>query len=443
MELKVMKRFIVYSFVFLFVVVSSINAAPKPKLMWFDATGNYEMLCNSDSVCYYLDKVKQLGFTDAVIDVKPISGEVLFNSKIAPQLKDWQGYKRTSSFDILELFIAEAHKRNLKVHASLNTFVEGHNYVDRGPVYVDRQQWQSINYTDSGMVPISKQKHKYSAMTNPANREVQLYEISILKELVSNYPELDGLILDRVRYDCVEADFSDLSRGLFEKYINAKVEKYPDDIFRWGKDEKGISKIYEGKLFQKWIEWRASVIYNFIVEAKAEVKKINPKISFGDYTGAWYPTYYELGVNWASKNYNPYPKYYWATENYKKYGYAEQLDLYTTGCYFFEVTKDEVAKLNEINSQRTEAAMKQGREPWYSVEGSIEMAQSVTMNAVPIYGGVYVGQYKEKNSPEQFAKAVAMCLKKSDGLMVFDIVHLIHNNWWDAMEKGIKDGEKE
>ena len=390
-----------------FIVLLVTTLTAKPKLIWFDATANIERLSSKDSIYFYLDKVKQTGFTDVVIDVKPITGEVLFNSKIAAPLKKWNSFKRVTDFDILGYFISESHKRNLTVHASLNIFAEGHNFVDLGPVYINKQKWQSINYTDSGMVPITKLKHKYSAMTNPADREVQLYELSLLKELAANYPTLDGVILDRVRYDCIEADFSDLSRGLFEKYINDKVENFPDDIFRWGKDEKGKSKISEGKLFQKWIEWRASIIYNFILEAKTELKKINPKLSFGDYTGAWYPTYYELGVNWASKNYDPYPKYSWATDKYKNFGYAELLDLYTTGCYFYEVTKDEVTKLNET-LKRTEAAMGAGKEPWYSVEGSAELAKSVTMNAVPVYGGLYVEQYKEKDNPEQFVKAVNM-----------------------------------
>lgn len=36
--------------------------------------------------------------------------------------------------------------------------------------------------------------------------------------------------------------------------------------------------------------------------ARKEVKAANPKVSFGTYTGAWYPSYYEVGVNFASKS---------------------------------------------------------------------------------------------------------------------------------------------
>ncbi len=374
------------------------------------------------------------------MDVKPITGEVLYPSKYAPQMKEWNGFTRSNEFDFLKTFIDESHKLNLKVHVSLNVFVAGHNFHDRGLVYQDKSHWQSINYTDSGLIPITKLKHKYSTMTNPANREVQLHELEVLKELARNYPDLDGIMLDRVRYDGIESDFSRLSRELFEKYISEKIENFPEDIYKWVKNSNGMKVRIDGKYFKKWLEWRASVIYNFFVEVRREVKKINPKISFGDYTGAWYPLYYEVGVNWASKNFDPSKHYEWATREYKNFGYAELLDLYTAGCYFFEVTKEEVERLNEETIKRGEAAMGQGKEYWYSVEGSAEIAKEVVMAAVDVIGGLYVEQYKDH--PEQFERAIEMCLQKTDGLMIFDIVHIVNYNWWEVLERGIKRGEE-
>lgn len=35
------------------------------------------------------------------------------------------------------------------------------------------------------------------------------------------------------------------------------------------------------------------------------------------YTGAWYPTYFEVGVNWASRNYDVSKDFSWATPDYK------------------------------------------------------------------------------------------------------------------------------
>ncbi len=426
-----MKKLLLFIIMFQFF----LSAQDKPKMLWFDATANFERLSFIDSIQYYLDKTKALGFTDVVVDVKPITGEVLYPSNIAPEMKEWKGFERPSELDFFNTFIKEAKARNLVVHASVNVFVAGHNYFDRGVVYTDKPEWQSINYTDSGFIPITQLKHKYSAMTNPANPVVQEYELSIIKEIAANY-NIDGIILDRVRYDAIQADFSDLSKSLFENYIDQKVDRFPEDIYKWVISEEGKPEIKEGKLYLQWLEWRASVIYNFIKNARVEVKNINPNIIYGDYTGAWYPVYYELGVNWASKNYDPSKEYEWATENYKDFGYAELLDLYTTGCYFFEVTKEEVELANEESLKRSEAGMGETKDYWYSVEGSAELAMEVIMGAVPVWGGLYVEQYA--NHPEQFQRAVKMCLDKTDGLMIFDIVHIINYNWWDVLEEAMK-----
>lgn len=422
-------------FVFYILLVQTLFSAEKTKMLWFDATANFERFCFRDSINFYIDKAKQLGFTDIVVDVKPITGEVLYNSKIAPLLKDWKGFKRIEDFDYLNAFIEEAHKRNLKVHASLNVFVGGHNYFDRGIVYSEYPNWQSINYTDSGLVPITKMKHKYSAMLNPSDENLQNYQLSIISEVISLHPKLDGIILDRVRYDGIEADFSSLSRVQFENYIGKKLENFPDDIYKWGKNDSGQKFKQEGKYYKKWLEWRASVIYNFFEKARNEVKRLNPKIIFGDYAGAWYPVYYEVGVNWASKYFDPSIEYNWATAEYKNYGYAELLNLFTTGNYFFEVTKEEVMNLNTEIRNRSEAAMGQEKEPWYSVEGSAEIADKVVMNAVPIIGGLYVEQYKD--NPDQFKRAVKMCLEKTNGVMIFDIIHIINYGWWDFLEEAL------
>ena len=134
-------------------------------------------------------------------------------------------------------------------------------------------------------------------MINPLNEEYRTHILNVLKEVVTNYPDLDGLMLDRVRYDGITADFSSLSREKFEEYIDKKVTKFPEDIFVWKKNAGGKYIMQPGKFFQKWIEWRTKNITDFMALARKEVKATNPKVSFGTYTGAWYPSYYEYFGN--------------------------------------------------------------------------------------------------------------------------------------------------
>ena len=416
---------------------AEVKEEPRKNILWFDATANFERFSYQDSIAYYLEKSKEAGVTDVVIDVKPISGEVLYESAIAPVMNEWNGFTKPGGFDMLSEFIQTGHQLGLTVHASANVFVAGHNFFDRGVVYEDsaKAHWQTLTYLPQGMVPITERKNKYSAMLNPALEEVQQYQFSVLKELVTKYPELDGVILDRVRYDGIEADFSAQSRQAFEDYTGQTVENYPADIFTYTEGEE--PERVQGPLYKQWLEWRAKVIHDFMIEAGEEMKEVNPELIYGDYTGSWYPTYYEVGVNWASKEYDPSADYEWATEEYKKYGYAETLDLYTTGSYYFEVEKSEAKEIDQASVTRTEAGQGKGKEDWYTVEGSAELARELTKGKVPVYAGLYVEQYK--GHPEQFVKALKMCRQESDGAMVFDIVHIIQNNWWNELKQGLTE----
>ena len=110
-----------------------------------------------------------------------------------------------------------------------------------------------------------------------------------------------------------------------------------------------------------------------------------------------------------------------------------------TGLYYNEVTIEEVKQLNEANMKnRTEAAMGEGRDYWYSVEGGTQLAKEIVCGDVPVTGSIYVDQYN--GNREQFKRAVKMALQKGDGLMLFDIVHIINRGWWSELAAGIAEG---
>ena len=82
--------------------------------------------------------------------------------------------------------------------------------------------------------------------------------------------------------------------------------------------------------------------------------------------------------------------------------------------------------------------MGEGKEFWYSVEGSAKIAMSVTKGVLPVYGSLYVEQYEWESDPDQFRRAVEMVRKKTDGVMIFDLVHLERYGYWDYLEQGIR-----
>lgn len=411
-----------------------------PKLMWIDATANIERFNSKDTIDYYLEKIRELGFTDIVVDIRPISGHVLYDSRYAPKLTNWNGKEIHYTFDYLGYYIEKAHDIGLKIHASLNTFVAGHNYFDIGPIYEEnKSEWASVVYPPNeqvSFIPITQEKQKYAAMVNPVNEEYQEYILNIFKEVVEKYKDLDGIILDRVRYDGLTADFSDLSRSKFEEYLGTKLDSFPDDIYRWKKDTNGNLYPHRGKYFLQWVEWRATVIRDFMQKARETVKSVNPSISFGTYTGAWYPTYYEVGVNFASKYYDPSADFDWASPTYKNTGYAEMLDLFTVGNYYTTITKEEYLDKNpEIKNETDLFAQKN---IWYCVEGSNEKLRAILRDN-KFYGGILASQFYD--DPEGLTNSITMNLATSDGLMIFDIVHLIEKNLWEYVEKGMREAK--
>ena len=133
--------------------------------------------------------------------------------------------------------------------------------------------------------------------------------------------------------------------ALHSKIYRREGETFPTRYLYLKKDAAGKPHVNRGQLFNKWIEWRTKNIYDFMAKARKNVKTANPKIRFRHiHTGAWYPSYYEVGVNFASNKYDPSRDYDWATKDYHKYGYMELLDTYITGNYYTDITAEEAAK---------------------------------------------------------------------------------------------------
>lgn len=389
-----------------------IPVSAKPRILWVDASANFKYFANSkDNICLYLDKAKSAGFTELVVDVRPPSGDVLYKSNIATEVTELGGVKRTESWDYLEYFLQAGHERGLKVNVSMNTFVGGSSYHG-GMVYRDQSktQWLTKMYYSNGIISIMDDGKSHEKFFNPLLPEVQEFVLSIIAELAQNYSSLDGIILDRARFNSIESDFSDFTKGEFEKYIGKTVASFPKDIFTYGFSGKKNPGVY----YKKWLEFRAKVIYDFFEKSRSTIKEINSNIRFGTYTGSWYSSYYNEGVNWASKKYDPSKYYDWASPDYKNYGYAGLLDLYMTGAY----GKTLYGSTNE-----------------WTVEGAIMNAKKVIKGDIPVCGSLYGLNFE--NCPKDAEEATYIALTRGDGLMFFDIIYLIMYDQWNDVKRGI------
>lgn len=409
----------------------------KQKLMWLDLSGMWTRFNNPDTVDYYMDRIVECGFNTVIIDVKGTGSAVGYPSQVAPQLLDWKGLLIDPSHDYLATVLASAKKRGLTAYAAFNIFCEGKPGFKRGILRGDTLSWRAMNYLPGqGIVPAPENEGPGTSFCNPALPQVQDYEQKILMECVSRYPDLDGIMVDRCRYDNLTSDFSDFSRSQFEQYIGKRVERFPEDIYEWKQLPDSSFTRVDGPLFKSWVEWRAKVIHDFFASTRERIKSVRPDIKLAAYTGAWYPSYYEVGVNWAAPTFDPSTRFQWASEDYKNYSFADLLDLYTNGNYYKIVTLDEYRESNPLVRNETDTEFHRGE--YLCVEGACRYSRAI-LDGRPFVGGLYVVDYD--TDVEKFKQAVKMNLLESDGLMVFELFHIIRTGWFDPLREAIAEAE--
>ena len=117
----------------------------QARILWIDATANLERYNSEEKIVQLVKKIKDTGFNTIVFDVKPISGHVVYPSKLAPKLTEWRGRTMPEAFDPLAIFVREAKENSIPLHASLNAFSEGHRMFLIGPGY-SRLEQQTVLY---------------------------------------------------------------------------------------------------------------------------------------------------------------------------------------------------------------------------------------------------------------------------------------------------------
>ncbi len=399
--------------------------------VWVEITANTQTILHEDRFRAAMKKCAEVGIDSVILSIKDTSGFVLYNSSLAPH---YSKYKECfEEIDYLERCIHIVHECGMKLYASFDVFAEG-NKKHRNPLMkgLTMEGWMCEVYgldgNDQPVVQPIVSNHPIQTIgniddfgevfVNPANEEVVEYELSLIKEVIDGY-DIDGIVLDRVRYVGLSADFSALTLNKWKEAAGIAEEVAPSDIYSMEKAD-GEIKVTYGKYFGSYNTFRAQMVHDFICKVRHVVDNAERKVEFVDYTGSWYPEYYMVAANWASKEHieTSYPETDGA--EYAKTGYIKQVDRMLSGFYYEDVT---IAEAREHHQPAD----------WYSVEGSADIAYEVTHRERPIVGSLYLFQYNPK--PEDITRAVDMCFKTSDGCMLFDLCYLVNNDWWSLVDR--------
>lgn len=405
------------AFTYEYVEVPPVPA--KPVVLWIDAEANFYRLRSKSNIKGFLDKAQENGFNAFVVDVKPVQGDVLYNSSFLPKCTYLAGNQVDRDWDYLQFFLDEAHKRNMRVTVSTTIMTMGLPQSQTGPGYQEYPDSEyDINYWDDkfciehlpeGLVDIRESRAwDVFAFLNPVLPEVHDYVMRMVTELVTNY-DFDGYILDYCRYMNMNSDFSEASKKAFEEYAGVTCTDFPNDIYYYAEGVTDKTQYTPAKYYNQWVEWRASVIQGYVKDIRETIKAIKPEVDVEYWAAAWWPLPH-TGQNWTSYTYTNY-SYWWKSANYPSTGFAEYLDIFQLGAYYDTVG---------------------------DVTNAITRAKSITKGVCDVFGTISAA-----STLIDLEKACYTCLKNSDGLMVFELSHIINNQAWSKIKTGVKKAETE
>lgn len=424
------KFFLVFLLLASGVSVFAQKIPPAPRnTIWVSSTASADVIASRESIAAFSERAEKAGFDTVILYAKELNGQVIYPSRIAPRLVEHKGVKYDTDFDPLKTFVEECHRRGMRLHAAFDIFTEGNKLIPGVGVGFDKHKdWQSVAYdvdeADKKIkrAPVGEFKQGIPLWINAALPEAQNYELSIIREVLQNY-KVDGIVMDRARWNGINCDFSDYSRGLFQNYAGAKNLKFPEDIYEIKLDAGGKKQIVEGKYYKQWLEWRAEVIKGFFGRLNKMVKAVKPNVSLESYVGSWYPLYDEVGVNWGSEKHRV--PYKWATPDYGKTGYAELLDVLYVGLYYSNNTEAEAAKA--------------GASSWQSVEGAAKLAKEATGGAVVIEGVINYGD--DNLSTEKLETGTKIIVEQTSGVSIFEASHVKRRNLWMTIEDVLRSSK--
>lgn len=411
-------------------VSCSPKAVQKPRMVWIEVGANFRQYGNSEeNIQADCRRLAAMGFTHVVVEVRPTSGNVLFKSQVAPALTEvalWQdgGLKyvpRTASFDYLQAFIDAGHAAGLKVLAGVNMMVGGFRCPagDRGMLYdhPELRDWAAVDYSSRGLVNhLDDNTTLGGRFLDPVNPQVQDFLLTLLSE-VAEYKGLDGIVMDRCRFDdyALDAGYTQAAYQAFTKYLGHEPERWP--VFA----EPGhIFLDHEPDALENaWLTFRCQVIHDFVARAVDQVHATSPELKLGVYVGAWFSEYYRSGVNWTSPSYKlarEEPTYRWATPEYQATGFANLVDFMLLGAY---CPADNIYGTTEKTSQ-----------------GFARLGRKRLCGDVPFVCGPDIGNepgYGKGNQAQTIQTIASVMDREADGFFLFDLCYIRSFDYWDQL----------
>lgn len=218
-----------------------------------------------------LNRLKHAGIDNIFLETY-FHGKTIFPSKTMEAYGFTPQYEKFVGIDPLEIWIREAHKRNIKVHTWFETFYVGPQNPKDNPksILAMNPSWGNKIKKDIDSVDPSKSTSEHNGyFLDPANPYVQDFVVKLADEIITRYKP-DGINLDYIRYpNCVSLNensnwgYTDYARNDFQTIYGVD----PADILK------------TDPLWLEWNNYRREQVTNVVKKIGEMGKRSNIYIS--------------------------------------------------------------------------------------------------------------------------------------------------------------------
>lgn len=226
---------------------------------------------NADQIIATLDNLKANGFNSVFLETY-FHGKTIFPSQTMNKYGFTVQNEIFEGFDPLDVWIKEAHKRDIKVHIWFQSFYVGNQSPDYNPssILAVRPDWgnKTKKNANSPKATMSASEHN-GYFLDPANSEVHEFLLDLLSEIIDRYKP-DGINLDYIRYPNATAG-NDMNAWGFTEYARNDFKN------QYGKDP--IELTTSDVQWYDWNQYRRNNVTNFVKQVGELGKEKNVYIS--------------------------------------------------------------------------------------------------------------------------------------------------------------------
>lgn len=229
-------------------------------------------LTSPQSVERAVELAYRYGFNTLFVQVRG-RGDAYYRSTLEPRAEALRS--QPDSFDPLEHLLRCTQGTGIMVHAWLNVFyvwsqprrpLSSRHMVNRNPQWIARDRNQRYQMTPAGKVE--------GVYLCPSNPNVRTHTLKVFAEVAQQYPQLDGLHLDYVRYPYEGYCYCAGCRARFREAMQERVSERERQALERQRNPFAWIDAFPAE----WSDWRREQVSAFVYQFARQSRRINPNL---------------------------------------------------------------------------------------------------------------------------------------------------------------------